>query len=194
MTKISLNSEIFDKYNISIGEILMLLIITNDIDLDKSEQILIDKGYIGNDIFNKYFITNQGKEILNNVILDSDNNIPSDKELLDLCDKLKKIYPSGKKLGTTQYWTESNLLIAKRLRTFFKKYGLRDFEQILKATEDYVKSFNSDYSMMRILKYFIFKEKSNMAGDIESSSDLLTILENGISNEENNINWTSSVN
>lgn len=194
MTKISLNSEIFDKYNISIGEILYLLVISNNINLIDSEKILVDKGYIGNDIFNKYFITNQGKEILNNVILDSDNNIPSDKELLNLCDRLKKLYPVGKKLGTNQYWTESNLLISKRLRTFFKKYGLRDFEQIYKATETYINSFNSDYSMMRILKYFIFKEKANGVGDIESTSDLLNILENGINSEENNVNWTSSVN
>ena len=65
------------------------------------------------------------------------------------------------------------------MQLFFKKYGSDyNHEDIIKATEKYVKSFNGDYSYMKVLKYFILKEKLGAGRDVESESELLTNLEN----------------
>ena len=46
------------------------------------------------------------------------------------------------------------------MQKFFKLYGNKyTDEQILKATQDYVSSFNGNYSYMRVLKYFILKDE-----------------------------------
>lgn len=94
-----------------------------------------------------------------------------------LSERLKKIYPSGKKEGTTQVWTDGKKLITKRLNLFFKKYGEFPPEDIIDATQRYVNDMNGS-RYMRTLKYFIFKETTNAAGEVESSSELLTYLEN----------------
>lgn len=112
------------------------------------------------------------KTLLDRKILET-----SYKDTLSLANTLKEIFPKGKKEGTSLYWTEGATLIDKRLRAFFKKYGEYSKEEIIDATKRYVESFHGDYSYMRTLKYFIFKDIRG-AEEIENSSDLLTWIEN----------------
>ena len=112
------------------------------------------------------------KEVLDKKLFES-----SYKETLSLANTLKEIFPKGKKEGTSLYWTEGTTLIDKRLRAFFKKYGEYSKEDIIEATKRYVESFHGDYSYMRTLKYFIFKDVKG-AEEVENSSDLLTWIEN----------------
>lgn len=123
-----------------------------------------------------FAINTIGKEFVNKVLTES--QIHEDRRnLTELAQSLKEIYPKGKKGDTGVPWADGVALIEKRLKLFFKKYGEYPFEDIIKATKKYVESFNGDYKFMRTLRYFIWKEERGAAGDIESSSDLLTYLE-----------------
>jgi predicted transcriptional regulator len=175
------------KNNTTKSEIITMILYEMD-DTPKQTHIdLVKKGYITQFGGKKdYAVTSKGKEVLQNVLLESDNNIiERDKWISELAIQLKEVYPKGKKPGTNYYWSDSIILIAKRLKQFFKKYDC-DFnmtkEQIVNATKKYVDSFNGIYTYMQLLKYFIFKEKRNDIGEIESQSELLTYIENA--NEE----------
>ena len=106
------------------------------------------------------------------------------------------VFPEGKKAGTTTYWRGNVKEIKLKLKKFFKRYSDRyTDEQIVQAAQSYVGSFNGDYSFMRVLKYFIWKDARKMDSDgntfVEEVSDLATIIENG--GESNNENWRDNV-
>jgi hypothetical protein len=46
---------------------------------------------------------------------------------------------------------------------------------------------------MKLLKYFIFKEKLGVGGDIEGESDLITFMENSSQECEINRDWTTQL-
>lgn len=184
--KMTIESDAMCRHGTCIGEVLLLLEIANGVNHAQVLDNLVKKGYItaatGQRFVTQktYALTDKAKALLENVNLDSmDAGKPKIRDLESLAVKLKEIFPKGKKPGTAQYWAEGTALIVKRLRVFFKKYG-EDYtdEQILSAAEKYVKSFNGNYSYMRTLKYFIWAEKPNKAGEVESTSDLLTFMEN----------------
>lgn len=181
---ISLNKEACSSNGITLGEALLMLAIANKADLKEAEQALIKKGYITadrDDLFQQigWRLTNKGTEIIDSVVLDSDKHQEPKDRLNSLATKLKKVFPKGKKDGTNYYWAEGVALIVRRLKLFFKKYG-NDFtdEQIIQATEKYVQGFNGNYQYMRLLKYFIFKEKVGAAGEVEGDSELISYIEN----------------
>lgn len=184
--KITIETDAMIRHGTCVGEILVLLEILNRVRHDFVVENLVKKGYITSatgQLFvtqKTYALTDKAKTLLENVNLDSiDSDKKQERNINSLAIKLKEIFPKGKKPGTTQYWAEGTALIVKRLRVFFKKYGEEyTDEQILKAAEDYIKSFNGNYSYMRTLKYFIWAEKPNKAGEVESTSDLVTFIEN----------------
>lgn len=195
MTTISLNKKAALQNGITIDEALLLLIIHNKVNIEKIEQILIQKGFITaerNSLFQQigWRLTKKGSEILDSVIMDSDKQQEPQDRLILLATKLKEIFPKGKKDGTNYYWAEGVALIVRRLKLFFKKYG-NDFtdEQIIQATEKYVQGFNGSYQYMRLLKYFIFKEKVGANGEIEGDSELISYIENAGQEEVHNDNW-----
>jgi hypothetical protein len=94
-----------------------------------------------------------------------------------LIEKLKDIYPKGKKNGQ-YYWFGNKPEIKTKLKTFFKIYKNTSYEQVEKAITNYVNSFtdyNRDSGMM-LLKYFITKD---------DMSTLYTYIEN-LNDEESN--------
>ena len=184
-----------DKNNITINEIIALLMINYQCNIELIAESLKNKGYIVNntELFAKvpYKITNSGAEIIESVTADSMVTKDSDASLISLADELKKIYPKGKKDGTNYYWADGVQLIVKRLKLFFKKYGDKySYQQIIDATKKYIESFNGDYRYMKLLKYFIFKDKVG-AINVEEESELVNYIEN--SNEDSLIknNWDS---
>lgn len=196
---ICLSKEGCQKNNVSIGEALLLLSIHNNVDLDIAQKELIKKGYITadrNDLFQQigWRLTNKGTEVIDSVIVDSDKSQKPEDRLVQLAIRLKEIFPKGKKDGTNYYWADGVALIIRRLKLFFKKYGdTYTDEQIIRAAEKYVRGFNGNYQYMRLLKYFIFKEKVGAAGEVEGDSELISYIENAGQEEDLRNDWTSTL-
>lgn len=199
MTTVCLNKKAARHNGITIDEALLMLVIHNKIDLERAEKALIQKGFITaewDDLFQQvgWRLTNKGTEVLDSVIMDSDKEQESQDRLIQLATRLKEIFPKGKKEGTNYYWADGVALIVRRLNLFFKKYGNKfTDEQIIQATEKYVQGFNGSYHYMRLLKYFILKEKVGANGEVEGDSELISYIENSGHEEDLRNDWTSSL-
>ena len=176
-----------------IGEVLLLYEYALKISPESMKQSLIDKGYItsAGNLFDRYTATDKAVKLLDNVLADS--SVDDDTKITELATKLKELYPKGKKEGTNQFWADGVSIIVKRLKIFYKKYGFYDNDIIIKATEDYIKSFNGDYRFMKTLKYFLWSEKVNKAGEVEPTSDLLTYIENAGEIDELSNDWLNDL-
>ena len=199
MTTVCLNKKAAQQNGITIDEALLMLVIHNKVNLEGAERALIQKGLITaerNDLFQQvgWRLTNKGTEVLDSVIIDSDKEQEPQDRLIQLATKLKEVFPKGKKDGTNYYWADGVALIVRRLKLFFKKYGNKfTDEQIIQAAEKYVQGFNGNYQYMRLLKYFIFKEKIGANGEVEGDSELISYIENAGQEEDLRNDWTSSL-
>lgn len=216
---IRLNKESAAKHGITLDEALYMIIIHNKINLELTKESLIQKGLLTadrNETFQQigWRLTNRGTEVLDSTIIDSDEPKNSgDDFLLEMATKLKEIFPKGKKEGTNYYWAEGTALIVRRLKLFLKKYeeyirnefkeefsklNKEEFNKflgnkILHATSKYVDSFNGSYRYMKLLKYFILKEKIGAAGEVEGESELMNYIENYGQEENLRNDWTSTL-
>lgn len=216
---IRLNKESAAKHGITLDEALYMIIIHNKINLELTKESLIQKGLLTadrNETFQQigWRLTNRGTEVLDSTIIDSDEPKNSgDDFLLEIATKLKEIFPKGKKEGTNYYWAEGTALIVRRLKLFLKKYeeyirnefkeefsklNKEEFNKvlgnkILHAASKYVDSFNGSYRYMKLLKYFILKEKIGAAGEVEGESELMNYIENYGQEENLRNDWTSTL-
>ena len=199
MTTICLNKKAAQQNGMTMDEALLMLVIYNKANLERAEKALIQKGLITaerNDLFQQvgWRLTNKGTEVLDSVIMDSDKEQEPQDRLIQLATRLKEIFPKGKKDGTNYYWADGVALIVRRLKLFFKKYGNKfTDEQIIQAAEKYVQGFNGNYQYMRLLKYFIFKEKVGANGEVEGDSELINYIEKAGQEENFREDWTSSL-
>ena len=199
MTTVCLNKKAAQQNGITIDEALLMLVIHNKANLEGAERALIQKGLITaerNDLFQQvgWRLTNKGTEVLDSVIMDSDKEQEPQDRLIQLATKLKEIFPKGKKDGTNYYWADGVALIVRRLKLFFKKYGNKfTDEQIIQAAEKYVQGFNGNYQYMRLLKYFIFKEKVGANGEVEGDSELINYIENAGQEENLRDDWATTL-
>lgn len=216
---IRLNKESAAQNGITLDEALCMIIIHNKVNLELAKENLIQKGLLTADrdeAFQQigWRLTNKGTETLNSTIIDSDK--PKGREddfSLEIAAKLKEIFPKGKKDGTNYYWAEGTALIVRRLKLFFKKYeeyienefkeessnlSKEEFnkfigDKIVYAASKYVNSFNGNYRYMKLLKYFILKEKVGAAGEVEGESELMNYIENYGQEEDLRNDWTSTL-
>ena len=199
MTTVCLNKKAAQQNGITIDEALLMLVIHNKANLEGAERALIQKGLITaerNDLFQQvgWRLTNKGTEVLDSVIMDSDKEQEPQDRLIQLATKLKEIFPKGKKDGTNYYWADGVALIVRRLKLFFRKYGNKfTDEQIIQAAEKYVQGFNGNYQYMRLLKYFIFKEKVGANGEVEGDSELISYIENAGQEEDLRNDWATTL-
>ena len=199
MTTICLNKKAAQQNGMTIDEVLLMLVIHNKANLERAEEALIQKGLITaerNDLFQQvgWRLTNKGTEVLDSVIMDSDKEQEPQDRLIQLATRLKDIFPKGKKDGTNYYWADGVALIIRRLKLFFKKYGNKfTDEQIIQAAEKYVQGFNGNYQYMRLLKYFIFKEKVGANGEVEGNSELINYIENAGQEENLRDDWDTTL-
>lgn len=109
-----------------------------------------------------------------------------------LAEKLRELFPKGRKPGTNYQWRDSNRIIALRLKSLVKKFNV-DFtdEEAVDATKRYIESFNGNYQYMQLLKYFICKPRI-IDGEVEQSSQLLSYIENKEEGDMNN-DWTAEI-
>lgn len=142
------------------------------------------KGYVEYDGFDLLAqpinprLTQSGIDMVETILLNSEFDKPEDKEQKydSIAEKLRELFPQGKKPGTSHMWRDSVAIISKRLKAAVKKYNLEfTEEEAIEATKRYVESFQGDYTYMHILRYFIFK-KDKITG--EEVSEFASYLEN----------------
>lgn len=195
---LNIDDNVCASYNTSKEEILVLGAIqygTSDV-----YKNLISKGYItaaNNSMFEldkKFTITNKGANLLSDVLLGSDKDITEIKDSIkELAITLREIYPQGKIAGTCYYYRGNLPDIEKKLKSFFKRYG-KEYtnEQIIEATKRYIESFNGNYTYLKLLKYFIWKDEKK-DGEIIQSSMLADWIENADQINNTNNDWTSTL-
>lgn len=192
---ININEEICKKYGLEVNEVLAVLLIKTCNDIPKLFSILEKKEIVVRDLLQGYMITQRWDDVVSAILLDSDVKAPSPDRLENLATQLMEAFPKQKKIGTCHYFRGNRKDIILRLKKFFKLYGKYTDEQIVTAAKKYVESFNGDYSYMRILKYFIWKDevKINSEGDryVDEVSDLANWIENAGQEEELSNNWTT---
>lgn len=176
---ITINEKILEQYNLSVEEFLILYICSKNYNIKELLDTIIAKGYADKDVFDEYkaVISDNVKELIANIIINSNKKvIDKEKDFLILANKMRDLYPSGKKPGTNYPWKDSSIVIAQKLKTLVVKFGCSfTEEEALEATKRYIESFNGNYTYMQLLKYFILKtEKST--GDIKS--DFMSLIEN----------------
>lgn len=139
-------------------------------------------------------LTREGVELVESIFLNSefkgDKGIYTDR-YDELADKLRELYPKGRKEGTSYLWRDSHAKIANKLRTLVKKYNFKfTDEQAINATKRYIESFNGNYSYMQLLKYFILKKDKDTG---EENSQLMSYIENEDCTDAANDGWMNEV-
>ena len=61
-------------------------------------------------------------------------------------------------------------------------------EQIINATQKYINSFNGNYTYLKLLKYFIWKDERLKGESVQSL--LADFIENESSEDTTNTDWT----
>lgn len=194
-----INEDICKKKGMDLPSLLAVLLVKTGVNISKLFNDLLEKQVLVKDIFSGgFFVTQRWDSVCSDILLSADKSVPSDERLASLVDKLMEIFPKGKKEGTTLYWRNNRKDNILRLKKFFKLYGNKySNEQIVKAAESYVNSFNGQYAYMRTLKYFIWKDErkinSDGVGYIEEVSDLASYIENAGQEETLRNDWTTTL-
>lgn len=199
--KIVIDEELCKNSNITLPEVLAITLVKTGVSIDElfedlfKREVLVraQETLLGRTIM----VTQRWDDIVSNILLSSDKEIPKEDRISNLASELMQIFPQGRKEGTNTYWRGNIKDIKLRLKKFFKLYNSKySDDQIIRATKKYVESFNGNYSYMRVLKYFIWKDvrKQDSEGNcyIEEVSDLATFIENEGCDKVLKEDWTST--
>lgn len=195
--KIVIDTKVCEKLGMTLSEVLAVLLIKENTDIEALIENMLMREILIEDTSNELMVTENWDNICSNILLTSDKTIPKEDRIESLASSLMEIFPKGKKGGTNTYW-RGNLKDTKlRLKKFFKLYGSKyTNEQIVNATKQYVESFNGNYSYMRVLKYFIWKDERKIDSEgqvyIEEISDLATFIHNAGQEDINN-DWINTL-
>ena len=195
--KLTIDQTILDKNNLTIEEFLVLFLSAREVDIGVISQSLVAKGLADKDLFSsgKLVISDKVKDLLSTISIESDKNvIDKDSEFTELATELREIYPAGRKDGTTYMWRGTTAEVAKKLKTLVVKYGYTiNREDVLKATKEYVNSFNGNYRYMQLLKYFILKSVKDADGNVDIKSELMSLIENSDQIDAQRDDWVSNM-
>lgn len=139
---------------------------------------LVEKGIISKNLFDKdsMVLSNNTRNLVTSILLKSDNRVKeSTIDFTELAKKLQDIFPQGCRSSTTYSWRDKTETIAQKLRALvvIHHFSFTE-EEAIRATKEYVDSFNEDKEKMQLLKYFILKTHS----DKNIDSMFMTIIEN----------------
>lgn len=193
--KYVIDTDVCIREQISLPIVLSVMLVQSGADLKELEEELFAKEVLvrkDNDIL----VTEAWADRISRILLLSDQEVPCESRLDNLALKLMDIFPKGKKEGTSVYFKGNKKDNKLRLQKFFKLYGnTYTDEQIIEAAKRYVESFNGNYSYMRALKYFIWKDEKKTDGEgkvyVEEVSDLATYIEN--EGDSQNKEWELSL-
>lgn len=195
--RLTIDQSILDKYELSISEFMVLYLSINSVNIKSCMESLVAKGLADKNLFseNSIVVSDKIKDLISTIAIDSDKNIiDKDAEFIELANELRELYPAGRKEGTTYMWRGTTAEIAKKLKTLVVKYKYSfTREQVLKATKDYISSFNGNYKKMRLLKYFILKSERDADDNINVISELMTLIENEGQTDTQRDDWMSTM-
>ena len=195
--KLTIDQTILENNNLTLEEFLVLFLSAKEVDIGDISQSLVAKGFADKDLFSsgKLVISDKVKDLISTISIDSDKNvIDKDSEFTELATELREIYPAGRKEGTTYMWRGTTAEVAKKLKTLVVKYGfVINKESVIKATKEYVNSFNGNYRYMQLLKYFILKSVKDADGNVDIKSELMSIIENSGQLDAQREDWVSNM-
>lgn len=195
--KLTIDQTILENNNLTLEEFLVLFLSAKEVDIGDISQSLVAKGFADRDLFSsgKLVISDKVKDLISTISIDSDKNvIDKDSEFTELATELREIYPAGRKDGTTYMWRGTTAEVAKKLKTLVVKYGfVINKESVIKATKEYVNSFNGNYRYMQLLKYFILKSVKDADGNVDIKSELMSIIENSGQLDAQREDWVSNM-
>ena len=195
--KLTIDQTILENNNLTLEEFLVLFLSAKEVEIGDISQSLVAKGFADKDLFSsgKLVISDKVKDLISTISIDSDKNvIDKDSEFTELATELREIYPAGRKDGTTYMWRGTTAEVAKKLKTLVVKYGFTiNREDVIKATKEYVSSFNGNYRYMQLLKYFILKSVKDADGNVDVKSELMSIIENSGQINTQRDDWMSTM-
>lgn len=195
--KLTIDQTILDRNGLTLEEFLVLYLGAKGVDIESISQSLIAKGLADKDLFSngRIVVSDKVKDLVSTISIDSDKNvIDKDSEFTELATELREIYPAGRKDGTTYMWRGTTAEVAKKLKTLVVKYGFTiNKEDVIKATKEYVSSFNGNYRYMQLLKYFILKSVKDADGNVDIKSELMSIIENSGQVNTQRDDWMSTM-
>jgi hypothetical protein len=190
--KYVLDDAVAEKMGLSLPEVLALMLVKTGADIKLIFSELVSKEAIvpiGTPP-SRYLPTQRWSDLCDNILLTSDKVVPKEDELEPIAEKLMQIFPKGRKPGTPYYWKCNKREVTLKLKSFFKLYGSKyTEEQIVNAAREYVDSFHGDYTLMRLLKYFIWKKLDNG----EEVSELATCINNAGQEDEGDNSWVTEL-
>ena len=190
--KYVLDDAVAEKMGLSLPEVLALMLVKTGADIKLIFSELVSKEAIvpiGTPP-SRYLPTHRWSDLCDNILLTSDKVVPKEDELEPIAEKLMQIFPKGRKPGTPYYWKCNKREVTLKLKSFFKLYGSKyTEEQIVNAAREYVDSFHGDYTLMRLLKYFIWKKLDNG----EEVSELATCINNAGQEDEGDNSWVTEL-
>lgn len=180
--KITINTKILKKYNLSLGEFLVMLIGYKELDYQELHNSCMNKGLVEKNLFSNMapILSNNNKNLVAKILIESDDKaINSGIDFDKFALQLMNLFPDGKKSGKTYTWRGKQDEIAQKLRTLIVNYDfLFTEEEAIKATKEYVQSFNPPYQYMHTLKNFLLYTTKDNQGHYEIESLFMTNIEN----------------
>lgn len=180
--KITINTNILKKYDLSLEEFLVLLISMYGEEYMDSYDSLVDKGLVDRNLFKEFVpvLSDNTKSLVAKILMESDEKVVNCGLDIDaLAIKLQEVYPDGIKPGKTYKWRGEADDIAQKLRILIAKYDFEfTEEEAIAATKEYVESFKAPYQFMHTLKNFLLFTSKDGQGGYEMESMFMTIIEN----------------
>ena len=183
--KITINTDVLKKYDLSLGQFIVLLASYYNLDCQKIHDELVDMKLADKDLFNGFppVISDNTKNLIAKILVESDDRATQSGIDFDaLASELQGLYPPGIKPGKTYPWRGDVTDIAQKLRTIVVKHNFTFTpEEARAAVKEYVMSFK-DRKYMHTLKNFILCTKKTEFG-YEFESMFMTIIENNREND-----------
>ena len=186
--RITIDTDILSRNNISLGEFLVLLLGYNNCNFDERFGSLVDKKLADIDKYTMGSIVLSGnsKDLIARLLTEADERLKKSpiKDFYRLAAVLRNLYPDGNKAGTTYPWRGTVEEIAQKLMVLVTMHGfIYTEDEAIRATKEYVSDFKSDRAHMKLLKYFILRTNKDKH---EIESDFMTIIENNRWNKNAN--------
>ena len=188
--KITINTDVLRKYNLSLGQFIVLLSSYYDIVYPKIQKELVEKGFAEKNLFEDYplIISDNTKKLVTRIIVESDERVQNCAihDFDALAEELQNCFPEGIKAGKTYSWRGEKEDIIQKLQTLVTRYNfVFTEEEAINAVKEYVASFQSPYTYMHTLKNFLlFVKKEN--GKFEMESLFMSIIENNREKQNEN--------